>query len=83
MLAVVIRTGYLTAKGQLVRSIMYPPPADFKFDQDSYKFIGVLAAIAVASFIYTVVSKVNCVLKVFFNSFVLIICVCYFYPPLS
>lgn len=59
MLAVVIRTGYLTAKGQLVRSIMYPPPADFKFDQDSYKFIGVLAAIAIGSFIYTIATKVR------------------------
>lgn len=58
VLAVVIRTGYLTAKGQLVRSIMYPPPADFKFDQDSYKFIGVLAAIAIGSFIYTIATKV-------------------------
>lgn len=54
----VIRTGYLTTKGQLVRSILYPPPADFKFDQDSYKFIAILAAIAVAGFIYTIASKV-------------------------
>ncbi|XP_019875008.2 polyamine-transporting ATPase 13A3 isoform X2 [Aethina tumida] len=55
--AVVIRTGYLTTKGELVRSIMYPPPADFKFDQDSYKFIGILSFIAMLGFIYTVVSK--------------------------
>lgn len=57
--AVVIRTGYLTTKGQLVRSILYPPPADFKFDQDSYKFIGILAFIAFLGFIHTVVSKVR------------------------
>lgn len=57
--AVVIRTGYLTTKGELVRSIMYPPPADFKFDQDSYKFIGILSFIATLGFIYTVVSKVG------------------------
>lgn len=38
---------------------MYPPPADFKFDQDSYKFIGVLAAIAIGSFIYTIATKVG------------------------
>lgn len=59
VVAVVIRTGYLTAKGQLVRSIMYPPPADFKFDQDSYKFIAILAAIAVGSLVYTIVSKTS------------------------
>jgi cation-transporting ATPase 13A3/4/5 len=38
---------------------MYPPPADFKFDQDSYKFIGILAAIAAIGFIYTLVLKVT------------------------
>jgi magnesium-transporting ATPase (P-type) len=57
--AVVLRTGFLTAKGSLVRSILYPPPADFKFDQDSYKFIGILAAIAAIGFLYTHVLKVN------------------------
>ncbi|GLV38282.1 anne boleyn [Carabus blaptoides fortunei] len=55
--AVVIRTGYLTTKGQLVRSILYPPPADFKFDRDSYRFIGILALIAFVGFLYTVISK--------------------------
>ncbi|RZC32699.1 cation-transporting ATPase 13A3, partial [Asbolus verrucosus] len=57
VMAVVIRTGYLTSKGQLVRSIIYPPPADFKFDQDSYKFIMILAVIAFFGFIYTIFSK--------------------------
>lgn len=55
--AVVIRTGYLTTKGQLVRSILYPPPADFKFDRDSYRFIGILAVIAFCGFSYTIISK--------------------------
>lgn len=58
-MAVVTRTGFLTSKGGLVRSIMYPPPVDFKFQQDSYKFIGVLAGIASIGFIYTVVTKVK------------------------
>lgn len=58
-LAVVIRTGYLTTKGELIRSILYPPPADFKFDQDSYKFIGILCIIALIGFVYTLVTKVK------------------------
>lgn len=58
-MAVVTRTGFLTSKGGLVRSIMYPPPVDFKFQQDSYKFIGVLAAIASIGFVYTVITKVR------------------------
>lgn len=58
VLAVVIRTGFNTSKGGLVRSIMYPPPVDFKFEQDSYKFVAMLACIASIGVIYTIVSKV-------------------------
>jgi cation-transporting ATPase 13A3/4/5 len=36
---------------------MYPKPVDFKFNTDSYKFIAVLAVIAVLGFIYTSVTK--------------------------
>ncbi|KAK4877755.1 hypothetical protein RN001_010261 [Aquatica leii] len=57
VLAIVLRTGFLTSKGELVRSILYPTPTDFKFDQDSYKVIGILTVIAVIGATYTVVSK--------------------------
>ncbi|KZC11791.1 putative cation-transporting ATPase 13A3 [Dufourea novaeangliae] len=59
VLARVIRTGFHTSKGSLVAAILYPPPADFKFDQDSYKFIGILALIATCGFLYTIVSKAS------------------------
>ncbi|KAF2362000.1 P-type ATPase subfamily V [Trinorchestia longiramus] len=55
--AVVVRTSFSTNKGSLVRSIMYPPPVDFKFQQDSYKFVLVLVVIASFGFIYTVITK--------------------------
>ncbi|XP_037876977.1 polyamine-transporting ATPase 13A3 isoform X1 [Bombyx mori] len=55
--ALVLRTGYNTSKGQLVRSILYPVPADFKFDRDSYKFIIILAGIAACGLAYTVALK--------------------------
>ncbi|XP_076635003.1 polyamine-transporting ATPase anne boleyn [Colletes latitarsis] len=58
VLAVVVRTGFNTSKGGLVRSIMYPPPVDFKFEQDSYKFVILLAGIASIGVIYTIVTKV-------------------------
>jgi cation-transporting ATPase 13A2 len=62
-MAVVTSTGFLTAKGSLVSSIMYPPPADFKFERDSYKFIGFLAFLASIGFVYSLVEKVKLVLN--------------------
>ena len=59
VLAVVVRTGFMTAKGSLVRSIMYPPPVDFKFEQDSYKFVGFLSFVASFGFFYTCYRKVR------------------------
>lgn len=38
---------------------MYPPPVDFKFEQDSYIVITVLACIAVVGVVYTAVTGVN------------------------
>lgn len=58
VLAVVVRTGFNTSKGGLVRSIMYPPPVDFKFEQDSYRFVILLAGIASIGVIYTIVTKI-------------------------
>ncbi|CAG7720248.1 unnamed protein product, partial [Allacma fusca] len=57
VMAVVLRTGFLTAKGNLVRSIMYPPPVDYKFETDSYKFVAVLACIAGVGFINSILTK--------------------------
>ena len=53
VLAVVTRTGFCTTKGNLVRSIMYPAPMDFKFEEDSYKFVGFLTLVASIGFGYT------------------------------
>lgn len=58
VLAIVINTGNITAKGGLVRSILYPPPVDYKFEQDSYKFIMMLGVAAGIGFTYTLVTKV-------------------------
>jgi len=48
--ALVTRTGFMTMKGKLVRSILYPKPNKFKFYEDSMKFIAVLAVIAICGF---------------------------------
>ncbi|KAH7826180.1 putative ATPase type 13A2 [Monocercomonoides exilis] len=52
---IAIRTSFSTAKGQLVRSILYPRPTKFKFFEDSFKFIGVLACLALIGFIVNAV----------------------------
>ncbi|XP_021372872.1 probable cation-transporting ATPase 13A3 isoform X2 [Mizuhopecten yessoensis] len=56
--AIVARTGFTTSKGELVRSILHPKPVDFKFNRDTYIFIGILAAIAGLGFIYTIILMV-------------------------
>ncbi|KPP76847.1 putative cation-transporting ATPase 13A3 [Scleropages formosus] len=56
--AVVVRTGFSTAKGQLVRSILYPKPTDFKLYRDAYLFLMCLVAVAAIGFIYTIVISI-------------------------
>lgn len=50
MFALVIRTGFLTTKGSLVRDILYPKPLKFEFYTDGLKFVGIMAMIALIGF---------------------------------
>ncbi|NXB46669.1 AT134 ATPase, partial [Leucopsar rothschildi] len=52
--AVVLRTGFNTAKGDLVRSILYPKPMNFKLYRDALRFLMCLVAFAAIGMIYTV-----------------------------
>lgn len=52
-IGMVIATGFNTAKGELVRSILFPKPNRFSFYSDSFKFIGILAGVAVLGFIWS------------------------------
>uniref|UniRef100_A0A8C1UVY5 ATPase 13A3 n=1 Tax=Cyprinus carpio TaxID=7962 RepID=A0A8C1UVY5_CYPCA len=56
--AVVVRTGFSTAKGQLIRSILYPKPTDFKLYRDAYLFLLCLVAVASIVFVYSLVMKI-------------------------
>lgn len=53
VLAMVVKTGFSTTKGSLVRLMLFPKPTGFKFYQDSFKYIGFMTLIAVAGFIYS------------------------------
>jgi cation-transporting P-type ATPase 13A2 len=55
----VVRTGFNTTKGALVRSMLFPKPMGFKFYRDSMKFIAVLAGIAVMGFMISAVQFIR------------------------
>lgn len=50
--------GFSTAKGQLIRSILYPKPTDFKLYRDAYLFLLCLVAVASIVFVYSLVMKI-------------------------
>jgi P-type E1-E2 ATPase len=52
-LGLVIRTAFVTTKGNLVRDILYPKPTKFKFHRDSLIFVGTMAILAVIGFFIT------------------------------
>uniref|UniRef100_A0A8B9LRL9 ATPase cation transporting 13A2 n=1 Tax=Astyanax mexicanus TaxID=7994 RepID=A0A8B9LRL9_ASTMX len=54
-LAVVTRTGFFTAKGDLVSSILYPQPLNFRFYRDAMKFLLFLGCLALIGTIYSIV----------------------------
>ncbi|EIW82801.1 Ca-transporting ATPase [Coniophora puteana RWD-64-598 SS2] len=58
-LGLVVRTGFSTTKGALVRSMLFPKPMGFKFYRDSMRFIAVLAGIAGLGFCVSAVQFVR------------------------
>ncbi|XP_069830495.1 probable cation-transporting ATPase 13A4 isoform X2 [Dendropsophus ebraccatus] len=51
--AVVLQTGFNTAKGDLVRAILYNKPMNVKLHREALRFLSVLVAFAVLGVIYT------------------------------
>nr|XP_020024449.1 probable cation-transporting ATPase 13A2 isoform X1 [Castor canadensis] len=54
VLAVVTRTGFCTAKGGLVSSILHPRPISFKFYTHSMKFVAALSVLALCGTVYSI-----------------------------
>ncbi|KAL1021114.1 hypothetical protein UPYG_G00009000 [Umbra pygmaea] len=54
-IAVVTSTGFDTAKGELISSILYPQPLNFRFYQDAMKFLLFLGCMALVGTIYSIV----------------------------
>ncbi|ORY72025.1 uncharacterized protein BCR38DRAFT_454387 [Pseudomassariella vexata] len=55
-LAMVVRTGFNTTKGSLVRSMLFPKPSGFKFYRDSFRYIGVMGCVAMLGFIVSFIN---------------------------
>merc|ERR1719495_1810514 len=53
MKAVVIRTGFMTTKGELVRAILFPPPLDFAFYSDFLKSVRVFLCLGLVGMSYS------------------------------
>ncbi|KAG0002685.1 hypothetical protein BGZ80_010293 [Entomortierella chlamydospora] len=58
-LAMVVRTGFNSTKGSLIRSMLFPKPNDFQFYRDSFRFIGVLACIALCGFFVSTINFIR------------------------
>lgn len=58
-LAMVVRTGFDTTKGALVRSMLFPKPSGFKFYRDSFRYIAVMGGVALLGFIASFINFVR------------------------
>ncbi|EGS20971.1 cation-transporting ATPase-like protein [Thermochaetoides thermophila DSM 1495] len=57
--ALVVRTGFNTTRGALVRSMLVPKPSKFKFYEDSFRYLKVMGCLAGLAFIVSLVNFIR------------------------
>ncbi|XP_063173682.1 polyamine-transporting ATPase 13A2 [Candoia aspera] len=55
LLAVVTRTGFCTAKGDLISSLLHPKPLKLRLHNDAWKFVTFLAILAAIGTVYSII----------------------------
>eukprot|EP01135_Chromosphaera_perkinsii_P010889 Nk52_evm16s2273 gene=Nk52_evmTU16s2273 len=59
VLAMVTKTGFLTSKGALIRSILFPKPNQFAFYRDAFRFVLFLCGMAFFGFVYSITNFIK------------------------
>ena len=55
----VYATGFSTTKGDLFKTLLFPKPLEFKFNHDSWKFLGILAVVGLLAFVNRVIQQLG------------------------
>ncbi|KAK9371108.1 hypothetical protein V1509DRAFT_613613 [Lipomyces kononenkoae] len=58
-LALVVKTGFNTTKGALIRSMLFPKPSGFKFYRDSFRYVGFMSMMAAIGFIFYTITFIK------------------------
>ena len=51
--------GFYSKRGSLVKDILFPRDIHFAFYTDSYKFVGIMACVAIIGFVVTIPVMLN------------------------
>lgn len=81
VMGLVIRTGFTSFKGQLIRAILFPKPVEFGFHKQGIKYIGTLAIIFFILYFLMLWKMIQLEMGTFFYVFRLLDTITWCIPP--